>query len=110
MGKQKIKFNDVYKVVQSIPVGRVTTYKAIACYLGYPKGARIVSRAMSAGDGKVEMPAHRVVSNSGKLTGYKRFHVVSMEDRLAMEGINVNKNTIINFDSVFWYPDDNLKD
>ena len=44
-------FEKVYQVAEQIPYGRVTSYGAIAKYLGTPKSARMVGWAMNASHG-----------------------------------------------------------
>jgi methylated-DNA-protein-cysteine methyltransferase-like protein len=65
-------FSDVYEVVRLIPKGRVTSYGAIAHYLGTKMSARMVGWAMNGAFGK-DVPAHRVVNSKGLLTGKHHF-------------------------------------
>jgi methylated-DNA-protein-cysteine methyltransferase related protein len=108
-GKQKIKeynfFENVYEVVKLIPKGRVTSYGAIAKYLGTKMSARMVGWAMNAAHSDKKVPAHRVVNRIGLLTGKHHFHPPSaMEQRLKKEGIKVVKDKIQNFEKHFWDP------
>ena len=66
-------FEKVYAVVKQIPYGRVSTYGAIANYLGSKKSARVVGWAMNASHQKKNIPAHRVVNRVGLLTGKNIF-------------------------------------
>lgn len=99
-------FDRVYEVVRQIPAGRVTSYGAIANYLGTKRSARVVGYAMGAsGAAYPPVPAHRVVNSQGLLTG--KFHFASfdlMEQMLASEGIMVEDNKILNFKEIFWDP------
>ncbi|MDH5396644.1 MAG: MGMT family protein [Cyclobacteriaceae bacterium] len=98
-------FNDVYDVVRLIPYGRVTSYGAIAQYLGTKMSARMVGWAMNAAHGMPNVPAHRVVNRQGLLTG--RFHFstpTKMQELLEKEGIAVVDDQIVNFDRFFWNP------
>ena len=99
-------FERVYHVVRQIPAGRVTSYGAIAAYLGTKRSARVVGYAMGAsGAAFPPVPAHRVVNSQGLLTG--KFHFSSfaqMEEMLAAEGVMVDDNRIQNFKQVFWDP------
>jgi methylated-DNA-protein-cysteine methyltransferase-like protein len=99
-------FNDVFDVVRLIPPGRVTTYGAIATYLGTALSARMVGWAMNASHHLVTpIPAHRVVNRNGMLSGRMHFETpTAMEERLLDEGIVVKDNTIIRFVEVFWDP------
>ena len=96
-------FEDVYEVSKLIPSGRVTSYGAIARYLGAAKSARMVGYALNnPGPG---VPAHRVVNRNGLLTGKHHFPPASpMEDRLQAEGIQIKDDQVQNFQKVFWDP------
>ncbi len=71
--KSRNFFLDVYEVVKLIPKGRVTSYGAIAKYLGAVRSSRMVGWAMNAAHHKPEIPAHRVVNRRGLLTGKNHF-------------------------------------
>ncbi len=102
-------FEKVYKVAAQIPYGRVTSYGAIANFLGSKGSARMVGWAMNASHNKEEVPAHRVVNKSGLLTGKHHFDGTNlMQQLLESEGVTVIDNQIQNFDAVFWDPVDNL--
>jgi len=96
-------FQDVYEVVKLIPSGRVTSYGAIANYLGTKSSARMVGWALNGSFGQ-DIPAHRVVNRKGILTGKIYFGGNTMEDLLKSEGILIRGNQIENFDEVFWDP------
>ena len=98
-------FEDVWDVVRLIPEGRVTSYGAIASYLGMKSGARMVGWAMNASHTEPDVPAHRVVNSSGLLTGRHHFATPDeMEQRLRSEGINVKENAVKDFKTLFWDP------
>ena len=93
----------IYELVKVIPKGKVTTYGAIAAALGKPKGARLVGYAMNACD--KSLPAHRVVNRNGMLTGKIHFPGPDeMANRLRADGIQVEKDQILNFEKHFWDP------
>ena len=97
-------FEKVYEVAKQIPFGKVTSYGAIAKYLGAAKSARIVGYAMNNSLGK-DVPAHRVVNRKGLLTGKHHFEGTNlMQQLLENEGIKVIDNQIQNFEAVFWDP------
>ena len=103
--KNKDFFDLTYQVCREIPKGRVTSYGAIAKYLGAARGARMVGWAMNNAHTMPDIPAHRVVNRNGQLTGKMHFNPpASMEERLVAEGIKVKNDTIINFKEVFWDP------
>lgn len=98
-------FDLVYQVVKLIPKGRVTSYGAIANYLGLKSGARMVGYAMNASHTDPEVPAHRVVNRKGLLTGKHHFPTPTlMQELLAAEGVMVENDQIINFEKHFWDP------
>lgn len=99
-------FDDVFEIVRLIPPGRVTTYGAIAKYLGTGLSARMVGWAMNACHRLTPpIPAHRVVNRNGMLSGRMHFETPStMEERLVSEGIIINDNAICQFSHVFWDP------
>ncbi|MCU0418881.1 MAG: MGMT family protein [Cyclobacteriaceae bacterium] len=98
-------FDDVYAVVRLIPKGRVTSYGAIAAYLGTKMSARMVGWAMNAAHGLKEVPAHRVVNRQGLLTGKHHFETpTTMQKRLQREGVRVVKDQVQDFAKHFWDP------
>ncbi|MDZ4716465.1 MAG: MGMT family protein [Cytophagales bacterium] len=97
-------FNDVYEVVKLVPRGRVTSYGAIARFLGTGMSARMVGWAMNAAHAMKEVPAHRVVNSQGLLTGKHHFGAPSMQSRLEREGIQVVKDKVQEFESRLWDP------
>lgn len=103
-------FQKVYEVVRQIPYGRVTSYGAIAGYLGTGGSARMVGWAMnSSHKSAVNIPAHRVVNRNGLLTGKHHFGGPDvMKQLLESEGIRVVDDKIIDFDMKFWDPAKNL--
>ena len=102
-------FHRVYQVVQQIPEGRVTSYGAIARYLGSAKIARMVGWAINASHNMENVPAHRVVNRLGMLTGKHHFPGMNlMEQLLENEGIRVKNLQIIDFEKHFWDPNQEL--
>jgi methylated-DNA-protein-cysteine methyltransferase-like protein len=104
---QRDFFKDVFDVVRLIPKGRVSTYGAIAAYLGTRSAARMVGWAMNASHSAPapKVPAHRVVNRNGMLTGRMHFSPPEkMEQDLLKEGIPVKDNTIQDFQKYFWDP------
>jgi len=98
-------FDRVYQVASLIPEGRVTTYGAIAKYLGAARSARMVGWAMNSSHTKENVPAHRVVNKAGLLTGKHHFDGTNlMQQLLEGEGIVVIDNQIQNLEKHFWDP------
>lgn len=108
--KNKNFFQKVYAVTKQIPYGKVTSYGAIAKYLGAARSARMVGWAMNASHTMEEIPAHRVVNRKGILTGKHHFDGTNlMQQLLENEGIVVKDLQIQNFKDFFWDPNKELK-
>lgn len=103
---EKDFFDQVYQVVRLIPKGRVTSYGAIAAYLGAKQSSRVVGYAMNGAHRvKPKVPAHRVVNRLGLLTGKHHFETpFAMQAALEKEGIKVKEDKIIDFKEKFWDP------
>jgi methylated-DNA-protein-cysteine methyltransferase-like protein len=100
-------FKDVYEVVRLIPKGRVSSYGAIAHYLGARMSARMVGWAMN--NCPKDVPAHRVVNSQGLLTGKHHFQGPrSMQRLLEKEGHKILNDKIQRFNDVFWNPSEEL--
>lgn len=99
-------FQNVFEVARLVPKGRVTSYGAIAKYLGAARSARMVGWAMHmAGSQKKKVPAHRVVNSAGLLSGKHHFATPTlMKELLEKEGIKVVKDQVKDFKKVFWNP------
>ena len=104
-------FDTVYKVVRKIPHGRVTSYGAIAKYLGSAGSSRMVGWAMNASHSfKKPVPAHRVVNRNGLLTGKHHFGGPNvMKQLLESEGVKVKDDKVKDFEKLFWDPIVELK-
>ena len=103
-------FEKVYEVARQIPFGKVTSYGAIAEFLGSKRSARMVGWAINNSHYQIiEIPAHRVVNRKGILTGKHHFEGTNlMQQLLENEGIKVVENQIQNFENVFWNPSKEL--
>lgn len=104
--KTKDIFLKIYEVVRLIPFGKVTTYGAIANFMGTKSSARVVGYAMNAAHQQLHfVSAHRVVNRLGMLTGKHHFeNPTQMQELLEMEGIVINNDCIQNFEAHFWDP------
>jgi methylated-DNA-protein-cysteine methyltransferase-like protein len=103
----KLSFYDqVYQVVRLIPKGRVSSYGAIASYLGTRGSSRMVGYAMNAAHTAFPpVPAQRVVNRNGLLTG--KFHFGSeelMQQLLENEGVKIENDKVVDFKKIFWDP------
>lgn len=99
-------FEDVFDVVRQIPRGRVTSYGAIAGYLGTRMSARMVGWAMNASHNNLPaVPAHRVVNRNGMLTGKYHFATPTlMQELLEKEKIIIENDRVVHFSTLFWDP------
>lgn len=103
-------FERVYQVVRQVPYGKVTSYGAIAKYIGAARSARMVGWAMNASHNMDDVPAHRVVNRLGLLTGKHHFQGTNlMQQLLESEGVMVTDNKIIDFKKHYWDPNEELK-
>lgn len=103
-------FDKVYQVVRLIPHGRVTSYGAIAKYLGAARSARMVGWAMNGSHKQeLDVPAHRVVNRAGLLTGKQHFGQPDlMRELLENEGVIIEGDQIMNLNEIFWDPTEYL--
>jgi methylated-DNA-protein-cysteine methyltransferase-like protein len=103
-------FDRVYQVVSQVPYGRVTSYGAVARYLGSTGAARMVGWAMNQSHtSETFIPAHRVVNRVGMITGKHHFDGTNlMQELLENEGAIIEENRILNFDDLFWDPGEEL--
>ncbi len=98
-------YDNVYDVARQIPAGRVTSYGAIASYLGTKGSSRMVGYAMQAcGSAEPPVPAHRVVNRQGLLTAKFHFGGDTMQRLLEAEGVKVKDDQVQDFKTVFWDP------
>ncbi|OWP63355.1 cysteine methyltransferase [Hymenobacter amundsenii] len=104
-------FQEVHEVVRLVPPGRVTTYGAIAHYLGSRRGARMVGWAMMAAHtATAYVPAHRVINRNGQLTGRQHFATpTAMQQALEAEGVVVVEDEVQDFKTRFWDPTTELE-
>jgi len=104
-------FFRVYELTKLIPYGRITSYGAIARYLGSGRSARMVGWALNTCHSRPEfIPAHRVVNRNGLLTGKRHFgNSTTMKQLLENEGIIVDDDQVVNFSEKFWDPLKELK-
>ena len=98
-------FERVYTVARQIPYGKVTSYGAIARYLGAAKSARMVGYAMNGASEKADVPAHRVLNRNGVLTGKHHFMGTNlMQQLLENEGHKIVDDVLQDFEMHFWDP------
>lgn len=100
-------YERVYEVVGKIPSGRVTTYGAIAQYLGIKSGARMVGYALNKA-AETKIPAHRVVNRNGELTGRVHFPDDTMRERLQQEQITFVDDFQVDIEAHLWNPNEEL--
>lgn len=78
----------VWHVLQTIPYGKICTYKDVACAINHPQAARAVGAALGANPIAIALPCHRVIGSNKKLTGYAGgLHIKKW--LLTLEGIQI---------------------
>jgi len=99
-------FSRVYDVTRLIPRGRITSYGAIARYLGTAQSARMVGWALNSSHLMPDfIPAHRVVNRNGMLTGKHHFgNSSTMQQLLENEGFTIKDDMVLEFRERFWDP------
>ncbi|WP_445664994.1 MGMT family protein [Fodinibius sp. AD559] len=101
-------YQRVYRIVEQIPMGRVTTYGSIARYLGIASGARMVGYALNKA-AETNIPAHRVVNRNGELTGRAYFPDDTMRERLKQENIRFVDEYQVDIDQYLWDPNEEME-
>ncbi len=106
MARRSEFYEKVWDVVKLIPEGRVTSYGAIARFLGEKRASRMVGYAMNMSHSSEEpVPAQRVVNRNGMLTGKHHFASPElMQHLLEAEGVKVENDRVVDFDTLFWDP------
>lgn len=98
-------FENVYEVVRLVPAGRVTTFGAVAAYLGSKRGARMVGWALNNCHARPDVPAQRVVNRNGVLSGKLFFGAPTrMQELLEEEGVQIRDDQVVHFQALFWDP------
>lgn len=99
----KLDRDKIYELTRQIPVGRVTTYGALAKSVGHPKAARGVGMLMHVNPDAPRTPCHRVVRSDGTIGGYGSTKgVVQKIERLKAEGVEVLNGRIVDFNKKFF--------
>ncbi len=97
-------YEKVYAIVEQIPLGKVTTYGAIAETLGMKGSSRMVGHALGAMPEDSDLPAQRVINRVGALSGAHHFGGYDrMRAMLKKEGITF-KAEIVDMEVHFWHP------
>ena len=102
--KEPTYYDLVFEVTRNIPLGRISTYGAIADYLALGS-ARMVGWALNNSSFENGVPAHRVVNRKGELSGRNHWPTPTMmQEMLEQEGVKVVDNKVQEFDRLFWHP------
>jgi methylated-DNA-protein-cysteine methyltransferase-like protein len=94
----------VIDVIRAIPKGYVTSYGRVATLAGNPRGARQVSRILHSMSQKHELPWHRVVNASGKISLPKGRGYELQKALLASEGVFLSPSGVIDLETYLWIP------
>jgi len=92
---------EVLKMLRQIPVGRVTTYKNLACAVKRPQSARAVGNALNKNPDIPKVPCHRVVASDGYLGGYA-CGARKKTELLKDEGVLVKNGRIVDFKNIIY--------
>ncbi len=94
----------MYEIVEQIPIGKVTTYGAIAEVLGMKGSSRMVGQALGALPEGSDVPAQRVINRIGALSGAHHFGGYDrMRTMLRREGVTF-KGELVDMEEHFWDP------
>ena len=103
-------YERIYRLVQQVPSGYVTTYGAIASRIGAASKARLVGYALNklltqtpeSPFTDLTVPAHRVVNRYGQCTGRRFFPGDTMIERLQQEGVTFAQEDQVNLENHYW--------
>lgn len=99
----------VYALVRACPPGRVTTYGWIGKALAYPRGARMIGWVMNESPREAGVPAQRVISGNGELTGSWAFGQRGrMRQMLEQEGVTFDATGRVDMRRFGWDPNTDL--
>ena len=100
-------YENVYKVVQRIPKGKVTTYGVVAFLAGSPRASRVVGSALHHNPSPVVIPCHRVVNRFGKLANEFAFGGQDIQKALLEnDGVEVDENFCVDLNKYLWTGED----
>ena len=99
-----MNFNQrVYEIVKQIPVGKVTTYGAVARAIGAPRASRQVGWALHSNPQPGVIPCHRVVFKDGSLTDGFAFGGRDVQKAmLEAEGVTVSDDYKVDLTKFGW--------
>lgn len=99
-------FDDVYKAVGQIPVGKVATYGQIAALAGRPRAARVVGYALHKNPMPGVIPCHRVVNAQGRLAKSFAFGGDNVQYELLLnEGVAFLPDRVVDMEKCLWRTD-----
>ena len=98
---------NVIKVIQSIPFGKVMTYGQIARAAGSPRAARQVVLILHSMSEKYNLPWHRVINSKGAIGFNDDEMFFTQKTMLEAEGITFINETSISLDRFQWKMDGN---
>ncbi len=103
--KGKVNYRKkVYKLVRSIPSGRVMTYGQIAALLGEGYTPRTVGYVMRCADTE-KIPWHRVINSKGGCSTSKLTIPVNLQQKLLeREGVQFDQRGYCDLEKYLWKP------
>lgn len=98
-------FERIYKVVCTIPKGRVATYGQVATLAGNPRWARVVGYALHNNPSPIAIPCHRVVNREGRVAEAFAFGGGNEQRRLLeSEGVTFLSDGRVDMDKHLYNP------
>jgi len=96
-------YQEVYEIVCSVPVGKVTTYGQVASLSSRPRAARQVGYALAALSENHDVPWQRVVNARGEISartkpGHDDYQRILLEE----EGIEFGLHGRIDLTQYLW--------
>lgn len=94
----------VYRLIRTIPKGKVATYGQVAALVGSPGAARAVGLCMKTNPDAPHTPCHRIVASNGSLTGYSaEGGVIRKKQMLIEEGVQF-RGVRVDLGLSLWHP------
>ena len=102
-GLMKLNEETIYRLLRTVPRGKVTTYKALAIACG-SRAYRYIGQVMRRNPDAPRTPCHRVVSSTGKIGGFmgkqSGERIARKEELLRREGVTVKDHRIVDFRNI----------
>ncbi len=94
----------VIEIIQSIPEGRILTYKGIAELAGSPNSSRQVARILHSCSEKYHLPWYRVINSQGRISLAPGAGFETQKELLEKEGVSVSPTGEVDLKTIIWKP------